>query len=257
MKYLSVAEARKLPGVRLVLTAYMPGPWGEAAKAVLGARNVPYVPVEQLAMEPNEDLFEWTGMRNAPIAILDDEPPQSSWLDILLLAERVGSGPSLLPEDELDRALVLGISTELCGSDGFGWSRRLEMMGRPSTRNPPTGSSFDMTRMTRMYGVTPEAIARAPTRMAAIMQGLATQLHRQEAAGSDYLVTDRLTVCDLHWAALSLFVSPLPPEQCAMPDFMRENYSHLTPELAEALDPILLRHRDRVYERHIALPLDF
>lgn len=257
MKYYSVEEARKLPGLRLVLTAYMPGPWGEAAKAVLSARNVDYIPVEQLAMEPNEDLYAWTGLRNAPIAIFDDEPPLHSWLDILLLAERLGSGPSLLPEDELDRALVLGISTELCGSDGFGWSRRLELMGRPSTKNPPAGGNFDMSRMTRMYGVSQKAIDRAPKRMAQIMKGLAAQLHRQEAAGSDYLVTDRLTACDLHWASLSLFVSPLPPEQCAMPDFMRDNYSHLTPELAEALDPILIRHRDRVYQRHIALPLDF
>lgn len=257
MKYYSVEEARQMPGLRLVLTAHMPGPWGEAAKAVLGARNVPYIPVEQKAMEPNEALFQWTGIRNAPIAVLDDEPPVHTWLDILLLAERIGTGPSLMPEDELDRALMMGISTELCGSDGFGWSRRLELMGRPTTKNPTDGATYDMARMIRMYGVSQEAIDRAPGRMAQIMRGLARQLHKQEAAGSEYLVTDRLTYCDLHWASLSLFVSPLPPEQCAMPDFMRDNYSHLTPELADALDPILLRHRDRVYERHIALPLDF
>lgn len=257
MNYLCVKEARALPGLRLVLTAHMPGPWGEAAKAVLSARNIAYIPVEQLAMEPNEDLFEWTGMRNAPIAILDDEPPQSTWLDILLLAERVGSGPSLIPEDPLERALMLGFSTEICGSDGFGWSRRLEMMGRSSTKNPPTGSTFDMSRMVRMYDVRPEAIERAPGRMASIMNGLATQLHRQQAAGSHYLVGASLSACDLHWATLSTFVSPLAPELCAMPDFMRDNYSHLTPELADALDPILIRHRDRVFERHIPLPLDF
>lgn len=257
MKYLSVKEARDLPGLRLVLTAHMPGPWGEAAKAVLSARNVEYIPVEQIAMEPNDDLFEWTGMRNAPIAILDNEPPLSSWLDILLLAERIGSGPSLIPEDPVERALMLGFSTEICGSDGFGWSRRLEMMGRPSTQNPPTGSSFDMSRMMSMYGVRQEAIDRAPKRMVSIMRGLATQLRRQQAAGSDYLVGDNLTACDLHWATLSTFVSPLAPELCAMPDFMRANYSHLTPELADALDPVLIRHRDLVFERHISLPLDF
>jgi glutathione S-transferase len=257
MKYLSVTEARKLPGLRLVLTAYMPGPWGEAAKAVLSARNIAYIPVEQRAMEPNDDLYEWTGMRNAPIAILNDEPPQSTWLDILLLAERIGSGPSLIPEDPIDRALMLGFSTEICGSDGLGWNRRLEMMGRPSIKNPSNETSYDMGRMTRMYGVTEEAIARATQRMISILTGLATQLHRQEAAGSEYLVGDRLSYCDLHWASLSLFVKPLPAEQCAMPDFMRDNYSYLTPDLAEALDPILISHRDRVYQRHIDLPLDF
>jgi hypothetical protein len=31
----------------------------------------------------------------------------------------------------------------------------------------------------------------------------------------------------------------------------------LTPELAAALDPRLLRHRDLIYQRHIGLPLDF
>ena len=87
-------------------------------------------------METNDDLFAWTGMRNAPIAMFEEEPPQSTWHEILLLAERIGSGPSLIPEDPIDRALMLGFSTEICGPDGFAWNRRLEMMGRPSTRNP-------------------------------------------------------------------------------------------------------------------------
>jgi glutathione S-transferase len=257
VKYLSVAEARKLPGLRLVLTAHMPGPWGEAAKAVLSVRHLDFVPVAQMAMEPNDELYAWTGVRNAPVAVFNDEAPLTTWLDILLFAERLGSGPNLLPSDPLERAMVLGISTELCGSDGFGWSRRLELMGRPSTQNPSSDGSFDMARMIRDYRVSPEAIARAPHRMASVMNGLTTQLRRQQAAGSDYLVGDRLSACDIYWAALSLFVSPLAPADCAMPDFMRANYSHLTPELATALDPALIRHRDRIFRQHIGLPLEF
>ena len=142
MKYLSAAEARNLPGLRLVLTAHMPGPWGEAAKALLSVRHVKYVPVAQAAMEANDDLYAWTGVRNAPVAVLDEEPPQTTWLDILLLAERLGSGAPLLPSDPLERALVLGFSTEICGADGFGWSRRLQLMGQSSTKNPPSSGFF-------------------------------------------------------------------------------------------------------------------
>ena len=257
MKYLSVAEARKLPGVRLVLTANMPGPWGEAAKAVLSARQVRYLPVAQAVMESNDELYAWTGVRNAPVAVLDEEPPLSTWLDILLLSERIGHGPALLPSDPLERALVLGLATEICGSDGFGWSRRLELMGRSTTRSPPGAASFDMARMIRSYGVRPEAITRAPARMISIMHGLTAQLRRQHAAGCDYLVGDQLSACDLYWATFSLFVSPLAEADCPMPDFMRANYSHLTPALEAALDPSLIRHRDLIFRKHIALPLDF
>jgi glutathione S-transferase len=114
-----------------------------------------------------------------------------------------------------------------------------------------------MNRMTRSYGVSQESIERAPKRMISIMQGLARQLRRQQDAGSEYLVGDRLSACDLHWAAFAGFIAPLPADLCPMPDFMRDNYSHLTPELAAGLDPILLKHRDRIYQRHIKLPMDF
>jgi hypothetical protein len=180
VKYLSVAEARELPGLRLVLTAHMPGPWGEAAKYVFSARNVDFLPVEQLAMERNDDLFAWAGMRNAPIAVHHDEPPQSTWLELLLLAERLGTGPSLIPADPVDRALMMGFSTEICGQDGFGWSRRLELTGRISTRSPSAEASYDMTRMTNSYGVNPATIAQAPKRMVSIMHGLAAQLRKPQ-----------------------------------------------------------------------------
>ena len=41
-----------------------------------------------------------------------------------------------------------------------------------------------------------------------------------------------------------------------MPDFMPENCAYLAPELAQALNPVLLSHRDMMYKRHIGLSLD-
>ena len=40
MIYRSVTEARDIPGLRLVLTAHMPRPWGEAAKYIMQGQNL-------------------------------------------------------------------------------------------------------------------------------------------------------------------------------------------------------------------------
>ncbi len=258
MDYLSVAEARTLPGLRLVLSAHVPGPWGEAAKAVLKQRNIPFVAVAQTPVEANDDLRAWTGMRNAPIAVYNDEPPRAGWLDILMLAERLGEGPSLLPEDEHCRALCLGISTELCGPDGLGWNRRLGIFASLWRDEADDADIPETVReIRRDYGYTPDSIARAPKRNAAILTLLTDQLQRQKAHGVPYLVGQRLSAADLYWACFSAMFAPLPAEVNPMPDFLRGLYSELDPVTSAALDPILLAHRDMVFEHHIGLPLDY
>lgn len=258
MHYLNVAEARALPGLRLVLSAHVPGPWGEAAKAIFAARGVAYHPVEQKILDANEELHAWTGSRNAPIAMLDDDPPVSNWLDLVMLAERIGSGPSLLPDESADRALAIGISAEICGPHGFGWQRRLVMFqglygpGDVSPDSPP-----HVLHMCRQYGYGEAAAKAATGRMVAILTMLADRLHQQRAAGSDYLVGDRLGACDLHWASFSNMIAPLSAEDAPIPEALRERYADAGPEVAAALDPILVEHRDRIYRRHIGLPLDF
>jgi glutathione S-transferase len=252
MDYVSVAEARKLPGLRLALSAGTPGPWGEAAKALFKLRNVPFVPVRQHIMEANEELVAWTGHRNAPVAIWEDEPGVAGWIEILMLAERLGSGPSLLPADELERISVLGISAEICSPGGFGWERRLTLLGagqRPQTGGPDF--------MSRAYGVRDGVVEPATERVIAILGGLSRLLERQRAAGSDYLVGHQLTAADVYWACFSQLIGPMPPRQCPMGDDMRAIYSHITPEIEAAVDPALLAHRDMVWQRHIGLPMEF
>jgi len=254
MKYLKVAEARDLPGLRLALTANLPGPWGEAAKAVFKVRGVTFQPVEQLLLQPNEELVAWTGYRNAPVAILDDEPAVANWHDILILAERLGTGPSLLPSDPVERSLALGFSAEICGPDGFGWNRRLTISPIPTDDQDVDPATL---RIRRGYGLRMDAVAQASERVAMILSGLSRQIHSQRAQGSFYFVGDHLSACDLHWAAMSQMVAPLPHEHCPMPDWMRELYARLAPVIAQALDPILLDHRDYIFRRYVGLPLEF
>src|SRR4030095_13394541 len=47
LKYESVEAARRMPGLRLVLTRDVPGPWGEAAKYFFAVKKLAYTPVEQ------------------------------------------------------------------------------------------------------------------------------------------------------------------------------------------------------------------
>lgn len=256
MQYYPVSEARSMPGLRLVLSAGVPGPWGEAAKAVFGFRNVDYVPVEQAPMQPNRELLEWTGHRNAPIAVLDDEPPVTGWLDMIDLAERLGSGPSLLPADERRRVECLGFLTEIAGRDGLGWHRRI-LMCAPMLDAPADPDNPGLADVLCGYGVTEEALAQSNARIVAILRELAAQLERQKQAGSQWLVGNAPSALDLFWACFSMMLDPLSQDRNPMPDWLRGMYASLPDDIAAALDPALIAHRDRVYEEVIGLPLEY
>lgn len=45
MEYLEPEIARNRSGLRLVLTAGVPGPWGEAAKSIFSLKGIDFLPV--------------------------------------------------------------------------------------------------------------------------------------------------------------------------------------------------------------------
>ena len=257
--YVDPEAARDLPGLRLVLTAGVPGPWGEAAKSIFHVKKVDYVRVRQDGGLPNEALEAWTGQTNAPQAVLGDEPARSGWFEILLLAERLAPEPSLIPSDPRHRALCLGLSNELCGEDGLAWNRRLQLL-QPMLSLPDadTHPALDVARnLGSRYGYSPEAVERADDRIEAILGLFAEQWATQRAEGRDYLIGEALSAVDIYWATFAAMLRPLPPELCPMSDMMRSAYGTLTPRTEAAVDDALIAHRDRIYERHLELPLDF
>ena len=256
--YLTPEEARERGGLRLVLTAGVPGPWGEAAKSIFHVKKIPYVRVRQDGGLPNEALAAWTGHTNAPQAVLDDEPARTGWAEILLLAERMAPKPALIPSDSHARALVFGLAFEICGEEGLGWNRRLQllapMMKMPADdANPMAGIGH---RLAERYGYSEAALGRANERIVAILRLFSERLDMQRAVGSDYFVGDSLTAVDIYWSTFAAMLRPLPPDLCPMPEALRGQYGDLTPEIESALDPALLAHRDRIYERHLELPID-
>jgi glutathione S-transferase len=255
--WLDVEKARALPGLRLALTVGVPGPWSEAAKGVLHAKKIPFVRVRQEGGSPNDALFAWTGHRNAPVAVYDEEPARTGWAEILFLAERLAPQPSLIPADPAERALMFGLAHELMGEDGFGWNRRHSLFSGflGGAESPPPALEAVMGRLVRQYRYSKSAADAADARVAAILRLFSERLRAQHAKGNEYLMGKSVSALDIYWAAMAAMVEPLPQEQCPMQDFMRAGYTLSDPAVRKACDPALLAHRDMVYERHMELPL--
>jgi len=251
--YVEIEEARKLDGPLLVLTAGVPGPYGEAAKYVFAVKGIDYTPVRQVPGESDEALRDWTGQTSAPVAILPDDRPRSSWVEILYLAERVAPEPRLIPEDPEERMRMFGLCHEMAGDGGLGWQRRL-MLLHPAIK---AGVGGVPELLGKKYGYSPEAGEAAPQRSAEILETLSRQLLAQRERGSRFMVGDQLSAADLYWASFSAMVEPLPHEQCPMSAGMRAAYSLVDPDVRKAADPILLEHRDFIFDEYLELPLDF
>lgn len=254
MKYLSVEEAINAPGLRLVLTAGVPGPWGESAKAILAYKGLDYTPVYQQGGGENEALREWTGQTSAPVAVYEDLPPVCHWLDLLMLTERLAPEKPLVPPDPADRIIVLGLSALIAGMDGFGWNRRLHLLAPMMALDEPPEM---IHRLANKYGWSGQAHGAATTRLQAISAELDHRLAQQQEAGSDYLVGSAVTAADFYWANFAGMVKPLGPQDNPMPDYMRATYESVDEDTLACLTPRLETHRNRMYERHIKLPLDF
>src|SRR3546814_928161 len=133
MEYLTIDQARNAEGLRLVLTAGVPGPWSESAKQIFEFKQIPYLPVAQHLFQENAELLDWVGVRNAPVAVYANEPPLRGWKEILELAERLAPSPALLPGDAVKRDAVFDLANMICGQDGFGWNRRLTLFDASGT----------------------------------------------------------------------------------------------------------------------------
>lgn len=259
MEYLEPDIARNRRGLRLVLTAGVPGPWGEAAKSIFGLKGIEYLPVRQTAGESNPALIAWTGHANAPQAVLDDEPARTGWAEILLLAERLAKAPALIPDDPHERALLFGLCFEICGEDGLGWHRRLQMMdGMLRLPEAATHPGLETARVIgRRYGYSREAADRSSRRIRQILRLFSEQLAAQARRGSAYLIGQQVSAADVYWSTFAAMLKPMPESLCPMPAPMRASYEALTPEISAALDPALLAHRDRIYAEHLKLPVEF
>jgi glutathione S-transferase len=251
-EYVSVEQAIKRNGLRMVVVSDVPSPWGEAAKGILHIKGIEWVAV-RLTYD-SEPLKAWAGQRSAPVVIYENERPRSGWAEILLLAERLAPSPSLLPTDPADRALVFGLAHEICGEGGLGWSRRLQLV-HAGLCNAGGFPERVAKYLGKKYGYSPEAGVAASPRVADLLGMLISRLKAQHHAGSRYYVGNSLTAVDVYSATFAAMFDPLPPEQCRMDASTRAASSAPDAHVDAALAPILFEHRDMMYSQYLELPL--
>ena len=253
LQYLPVEQALTHPGLRMVVVGNVPSPWGEAAKGILHVKKIDWIAV-RLAYD-SEPLKQWTGGQlNGPIAFYEQDRPRSGWAEILLLAERLKPSPSLLPADPAERALVFGLAHEILGEGGLCWTRRLQLVHGGLHEEPgfaPPVAKY----LAKKYGYSQEANAGYGERVTALLGMLAARLKVQSKAGSPYYVGNALTAVDIYSATAMALFRPLPHEKCPMKADTRAAFEALDAQTTAALDPILFEHRDRMYAKHLELPL--
>jgi len=269
LHYVSIAEARNLPGLRIVLGAYAdPGMWREACKGICYAKGLSYTPVVTANAGSSDtefglngtdrELREWTAQSSAPVMVWNDERPRSTWIEQLHLAERLAPEPSLIPRDVEDRVRMFGLAHELCGENGFGWMGRLMLVDigmEPLAKDGPEYNFW--LRFGQKYGLSAEAIAAAPGRMAECLTALDTQLATEQARGHRFFFGNALSALDIYWATFLGLIDPLPEEQCPMASFFRPLYTNTHPVVRAALSARLIAHREFIYREFLELPVVF
>ncbi len=250
--YIDLKQAQEQQGLRMVVVAGIPSPWSEAAKGIFHVKQLPWSAVRH---DPRDsDMANWTGSRSAPVVMYNNEAPRSGWAEILLLAERLSPEPALLPKDAKERALALGLCHEICGEMGLGWSRRLESVHKGLIG--VGGFPEEIAKyLASKYGYQKQQAPGYGQRVVSLLKMLGECLHAQREVGKPFYIGSELSAVDIYSATFMAYFKPLPPEQCPMLDIIRPVFESLDGPIAEALDPILIEHRDFIYSEYLELPL--
>lgn len=251
-EYIDLDQAMARSGLRMVVVSSVPSPWGEAAKGFWHLKGIEWSAVR---LNPRDEMLtSWARQDSAPVAIFENEAPRHSWVDILHLAERLSPEPTLLPSDPEDRALALGLAHEFCGEGGLGWARRSQLVH--AGLQGEGGFAAPVAKyLAAKYGHSRETGPEASARCAVLLRMFADRLKAQQALERQFYIGETLSAVDIYSATFMALFAPLPPEHCQIRASMRTTFETRDANIDAALDPILLAHRDRIYEQFLELPL--
>jgi glutathione S-transferase len=249
LRFVDLETARASRGLRLAVVTSVPSLWSDAARGMAAVKELDCLAV---AFGPRDDSVpRWTACPNAPVALYKDQLPRTGWAEILSLLERLGGKVSLIPQDPTERALLFGLSQEVCGEMGLGWIRRLLLLHDSFTSGGSAGFPLPVAKfLAHRYGYSPELVEPARRRFVEILGLLDRQLAR---TGGPWFF-GRLTALDFYTAAALGALLPLPDSIRPIAPAMRPVFERLEEDLASAITPALRAHRDRIAPRWFALP---
>lgn len=253
-RYVDLDTAKSATGVRIATVGGVPSPWSESAKALFALHDIPFVAVRM--MPGDKSVKEWTRTRNAPAVMYENEPARAGWAEILELAERLAppSSRSLVPSDPSSRVRMFGLAHETLGEGGILWSSRLAMIDASLETNGARGfPSMVAGYLSKKYGYAKERVPSALRRVEEGWQLLADALEDREY----FFFDDRPSALDVYVATtVNLFEVPT-EEQCPgiFPP-MRAGFESMRGSAVAAPPPSLVALRDRMYSRHLGLPIE-
>jgi glutathione S-transferase len=249
-RFVSIAEARAAPGLRMACMRGVPSPWTEAAKGIFHVKGLACQYAAQSKAEPDGAIAAWAGDAGIPVVAYEQEKLRTGWAEILLLAERLASEPALIPAAASDRALMFGLAHEICGEMGFGWAYRLLMIQKSLGHSgelafPPNVGAYLAPR----YGFNPANMRPAKTRVVDVLTMLS-----QRIEGRRYLLGNALTAVDVYWATFANLIMPLPEAELPAAQMIRAAYTCDDADILGAVSTELRALQRRIYETHLELP---
>ncbi len=245
MEYVDVEAAKTARGTRLIVNSLVPSPWSEAMKGLVALAKLPAVAVRR-GMD-SAAIDAWTGIDNAPALIHDREPIRSNWAAIVGFVARMV--PGVLPADLAARADAMGTLDVIAGENGIGWNARLAMIDASTETAgfPPPIAKY----LGKRYGYSKDAIATVRETIVAQLGFVAGKLTGEYFGGAAPNALDIYSATFLTPVAGALSEAECPN----MLPPLRSAFALAAAAFGPSVPPVLLAHRERMFERHLPRPI--
>ncbi len=250
LEFVDLETAKAARGTRIVVSALVPSPWSEALKGLFAIAQLPAVAVRR-AMD-KDAIDAWTGIDNVPALFHDREPVRSNWAPIVAFVDRAAPGKHILPSELAARITAMGMLDLIAGEGGVGWNARLAMIDASFTSGGTKGFPPPIAKyLAKRYGHSAEAVQAIGPRIGEQLAFIASKLTGEYFGGS---APDAIDVYSATF--LTPIAAPLSETECPgiIPP-IRDAFAAAHAAFGSLVPASLLAHRERMFEKHLARPI--